>query len=84
MRSGFDFKQCRVGSAWGPMDGLPHREIKDNPPAIKRPDKKFVPPEKPDIVYVSTETIPGVPLWLKQWHAAERMKLSSRWKNEGE
>ena len=84
MRSGFDFKQYKVGSPWGPVDCLPHREIKDDLPIIKQPDKKFVPPEEPNLIYVSVETIPGIPLWLKQRHAAERMKLSSRWKNEGE
>lgn len=66
MRSSFDFKQCEVGSPWGPMDGLPHREIKDDLPVIKQPDKKFVPPpEANKLGYITIATLPGIPLCWK-------------------
>lgn len=65
MRSSFDFKQYDVGSPWGPMDGLPHIEIKDDLPIIKQPDKKFVPKEAPLHIITFAQVFPCAPLWMR-------------------
>lgn len=63
MRSSFDFKQYDVGSPWGLTDYSPHREIEDDPPIMKRPDKKFVPPPEANKTgYITIATLPGIPL----------------------